>query len=89
MYIATIVIKIEQYIKKIEGALNYEGWNVVLSYKQFAQFTFDTMIPMKYPFEIDEIDMEYYDELIDVLRSLGLNVHIEPQPMIIYLYKSI
>jgi len=88
-YVTLIINQIQQHILDIEGEYNYKGWVVVLSWKEFQQFKYDTIEPIINTVEINNIDNNYYDELINTLNDAGIEVIIEQNPTIIYLYKRL
>lgn len=88
-YVTLIINQIQQHILDIEGEYNYKGWVVVLSWKEFQQFKYDTYEPIINTVEINNIDNNYYHELINSLNDAGIEVIIEHNPIIIYLYKRL
>lgn len=89
MITAAILKAITELIEGIVGKSNYEKWHVKISWKNMSQFRYDAQIAMKHIAEIGIIEKDQIEELEDSLEVLGLNLEIEQDGQIIYVYKTL
>lgn len=67
--------------------MTYDRWVVTFSWKELVQFNYDTPVPIEHLTQIDELNNDFYNELLNALNDAGLRTLTEPNPTRIFLYR--